>query len=401
MNIGIIGGSIAGLACGALLKHIGAKVTLFERSAHKLEDRGAGVMLPIQLVANLQNLGILDDAFQYSPIEENHIYVTGEDHCEQLLASRPVQSYGVNWGELYTQLLNNIDDKELHLGHQITQLNNHPTHPSIILDDGTEHSFDLIIGADGYNSYTRKHILPEYSEAEFAHYVAWRGLHKVQDDAYDYFTKPSNRVTYHLYNRGHLLTYCIPQRHTKQLTVNWVFYEAIPKNKSPFYLQDKHDETRMSIPYHLMTEDQLTHINQLANTVLPTEAAQLIKNTKEPFMQAIVDLEIDQYVIDRIALIGDASIILRPHTGAGSTKAITDASALAHALKNSGDINQALHSWNEKQIISGKNLFGLGKALGDLLVTQTPNWQELDEEGFFKLWKETTSPFQWYLSSPK
>ena len=54
--------------------------------------------------------------------------------------------------------------------------------------------------------------------------------------------------------------------------------------------------------------------------------------------------------IGRIALVGDAAFIPRPHTAASTAKAAANALALADALKQDDDIAAALRMWEPDQI---------------------------------------------------
>ena len=52
----------------------------------------------------------------------------------------------------------------------------------------------------------------------------------------------------------------------------------------------------------------------------------------EPVLQPIYDLETPRMAFGRVAIIGDAAFVARPHVGAGVSKACDDALALIDAL---------------------------------------------------------------------
>ena len=52
----------------------------------------------------------------------------------------------------------------------------------------------------------------------------------------------------------------------------------------------------------------------------------------EPVLQPIYDLETPRMAFGRVAIIGDAAFVARPHVAAGVSKAVDDAAALADAL---------------------------------------------------------------------
>ena len=61
----------------------------------------------------------------------------------------------------------------------------------------------------------------------------------------------------------------------------------------------------------------------------------------EPVLQPIYDLETPRMAFGRVAILGDAAFVARPHVGAGVSKACDDALALADAVA-AGDIEPAL-----------------------------------------------------------
>src|SRR6202035_5610458 len=77
------------------------------------------------------------------------------------------------------------------------------------------------------------------------------------------------------------------------------------------------------------------------------------------------DLSVRRMAVGRIALVGDAAFIPRPHTAASTAKAAGNALALVDALKRETDIPAALRAWEPDQIQYGLQLRRQGKLLGD------------------------------------
>ena len=103
-----------------------------------------------------------------------------------------------------------------------------------------------------------------------------------------------------------------------------------------------------------------------ANQVLAPPFQKLVAATKEPFVQAILDLTVPQMAFNRIALVGDAAFIPRPHTASGVSKAAANAMALADALVNQNhDVSKALNEWEPEQLRLGMYLRKAGQALGE------------------------------------
>ncbi len=96
----------------------------------------------------------------------------------------------------------------------------------------------------------------------------------------------------------------------------------------------------------------------------------------QPFIQAIYDLESPRLVFGRVALIGDAAFVARPHPGMGATKAALDAVTLAGALSAS-DPAAALAAWEDRRRHYGRALVERARWLGAYLerpVTAAQAW---------------------------
>src|SRR5262249_46232458 len=63
---------------------------------------------------------------------------------------------------------------------------------------------------------------------------------------------------------------------------------------------------------------------------------EVVRMIDEPILQPIYDLESPRMAFGRVAIIGDAAFVARPHVAAGVAKAADDAAALAAALEAGG-----------------------------------------------------------------
>src|SRR3546814_8716334 len=76
---------------------------------------------------------------------------------------------------------------------------------------------------------------------------------------------------------------------------------------------------------------------QAASGVLAPQFAEMVHKAAQPFFQPIYDLESPRLAFGRVALLGDAAFVARPHCGMGVTKAAADAMALTRALTQAPD----------------------------------------------------------------
>ena len=91
----------------------------------------------------------------------------------------------------------------------------------------------------------------------------------------------------------------------------------------------------------------------------------------EPFVQPIFDLESPALAFSRVALVGDAAFVARPHVGAGATKAAIDAAVLADCLRDTGDdLNRGLARFEQMQLPFGRDMVALSRQQGAYLSAQ-------------------------------
>ena len=69
----------------------------------------------------------------------------------------------------------------------------------------------------------------------------------------------------------------------------------------------------------------------------------------------------------RVCILGDAAFVARPHTAASTSKAATNAMALANSITSSSNVNvvEALKRWEPSQLELGNYLKYLGVSLGN------------------------------------
>jgi 2-polyprenyl-6-methoxyphenol hydroxylase-like FAD-dependent oxidoreductase len=131
----------------------------------------------------------------------------------------------------------------------------------------------------------------------------------------------------------------------------------VAQNRLAELLSDARGRQRASsIPPGLLSAASETDLREAAARHLPAAYRALVAATREPFLQTIQDLSVRRMAVGRIALVGDAAFIPRPHTAASTAKAAGNALALVDALKRETDIPAALRAWEPDQIQFGLHL---------------------------------------------
>src|SRR5690242_16561081 len=86
----------------------------------------------------------------------------------------------------------------------------------------------------------------------------------------------------------------------------------------------------------LIRSEVIAAIKADAEALLAPQLAEIFRRS-DPFFQPIFDLESPALAFGRVALTGDAAFVVRPHVGAGATKAAIDATILAECLSRAAD----------------------------------------------------------------
>ena len=401
LRVGVVGGSVAGSVTAAELVRLGADVTVFERSRH-LEDRGAGISIALSLLETLKQRGLVDADIAYLPVFKRRFVIRCEEESQHLGRTIWEQSFAAgstNWDVLYGQLRRRVPDAIFRQGCHVVSISEQADgEVSLELADGNALRFELVVCADGYDSLGRRTLFPAH-EPRYVGYIIWRGLipeSKVDDVA----SFESGRV-FAVYEGGHAVFYLVPgrdgQRETGSRRLNWGIYDKVTREDLRGILTDANGTMRRgSLPPGAASDAQVHYVHTLAHTHLPGFAAQVVCATDRPFVQAIYEARVPAYHRGRVCLIGDASTVARPHTGAGSVKAITDALALSNALGSMASLDSALQAWDNERCAAGNELVSLGQALGEALVTRVPDWRAMNPETMERWYAEVIAGKRWY-----
>ena len=102
----------------------------------------------------------------------------------------------------------------------------------------------------------------------------------------------------------------------------------------------------ITLPTGKMRKDILKGQREYARKVLPPQFADIVCDTKQPFIQAIIDVISPQnsFFDSKLLLIGDALAGFRPHTAASTSQAAFDAQKPYEMM--GGEIS--LKQWEEE-----------------------------------------------------
>jgi salicylate hydroxylase len=320
LKIAIIGAGIGGLTLALALREHGIDAQLYEQT-DELREVGAAVALSANATRFYERMG-LRAAFDAVCAEIPALIYRDGRSGEVIGQHRGEPSYrqqfgGSYWGvhraDLQAVLSNAVGLERINLSHRLTDLVQHPDRVSLSFANGRHIDADLVIGADGARSITRRWMLG-YDDALYSGCSGFRGV--VPAGRMDRLPDPE-ALQYWIGPQGHLLHYPIGD-----------------EGDQNFLLVERH-------PSPWPSRDWVTPASE-------GEQLRLFKDWHPAVVQMITAVPISQrwglfhrpplgrWSKGRVTLVGDAAHALVPHHGQGANQSIEDAVVLAAQLAKAG-----------------------------------------------------------------
>ncbi|CAI7633084.1 unnamed protein product [Penicillium manginii] len=216
LSIVVVGAGLGGLATAIALASSGHSVTVYEQAA-KLGEVGAGIQIPSNSTRLLSRLG-LDPYLEKYVTEPEVISFRRWESGDVIGLTRLMPDfrnvfdapyYVIHRADFHTALHRRALDLgvTIKLASRVTEYN--PQGPSILLENGTAVSADLIVAADGVKSVARKMVEEPGQKAleqtGFAAYRATVDVAKMKSDPEISWLleRPSLNIWYQAPSSGH------------------------------------------------------------------------------------------------------------------------------------------------------------------------------------------------------
>jgi 2-polyprenyl-6-methoxyphenol hydroxylase-like FAD-dependent oxidoreductase len=364
----VIGGSLGGLFAAHLLRAKGWSVTVFERASTDLTGRGAGIGTRHELFSVMSRIGLQPDpsigvgVHSHFGLNKNGSIIC-EVSCRSILSS---------WARVYKPLRDALPANLYHAGVELERIEQDSSSATAFFVDGTRANGELIVAADGLHSTVRKQYLPKATPC-YAGYVSWRGVVEEQAVPPELRSVIFNNMLFFLPPTGLLL--CTPMASKDGDNVHccqFIWFRPVAESAlADLCTGTDGIQYAVAIPPPLIRVEHLNELRADAQRDLPQPIARLVDRAAQIRLAPIFDLVSPRLAFGRVALLGDAASVARPHVATGVTKAALDAQCLVDTLSATNGIQAALIRYEHDRRIFAQWLVERGRHIG-LRLFPTP-----------------------------
>ncbi len=339
----IVGGGIGGLSSGIALAKIGCSVEIAEIHA-AFNVYGVGIIQPANALRALDALGLADEAMRRgSPYGMVKMCSSG-GHMFTEVGVPPIGRLPSHNG-ISRKILHDIMYEEavkqgvfFRMGVTVAAIDNGVDGVAVQFTDGSNGSYDILIGADGVNSKVRSMVLGNY-KAKYTGESVWRYA----------FKRPAELET----------GYMFMGRKTK--------VGLIPMTADTMYM------------FVVSAEGESPAIAE--NELVPKMKA-LLQEYRAPMVQHVIEEISDPKKViyrplevlfvpapwykNRVLLIGDAVHATIPQLGQGAGLALEDSIVLAELLQSDDDLETGFQKFMDRRLERCKMIVDVSVQIGEL-----------------------------------
>lgn len=355
-HVSIVGGGIAGLTLACHFQQSGTPYTVFEQTPH-FKTVGAGIILANNAMQVFQKLHLAEELsskgsrISYLNLVDEQLNVLTSSDLSIFESQHGVNNIAIHRADLQASLLNRLNPDQVHVNKRVESI----TDNVLKFSDGSTHTFDVLIGADGIHSQVRTALFGNIPIQQ-AGQVCWRGV--VDYQLPDSFAYQFNEAW------GAGVRFGFGQINERQ-----VYWFALSKFKTTLAEWDGKDWKQEFDAFHPVVVDLLRLTPDA--TIHRGDISQLSW--------------LDTWHKENVCLIGDACHAMTPNMGQGAGQGIEDAYSLAHCLDNY-DISEAFQRYQNLRIGKVKTIVttswrigkiaqldsSIGRKLRNMVLRMTP-----------------------------
>ena len=338
----IVGGGIGGLTAAIALRRQGFDVEIIEKDP-SWKVYGVGIIQQSNVVRAMDALGLLDHylsaAFGFDFVE---VYLPNGTRVARIPSPKLIEGRPANLGIARPALHKVLGDRAIvagarvRLGVTALQIRDAGTSVEVQFSDGTQGTYDLVIGADGVHSETRRMVAPAAPAPEFTGQSVWR------------------------YNLPRPAELDCLRAYEGPMGVG-----LVPLSESLMYMFVTTPE-----PGNVRYERNGLAASMRAKlSAAPPEIAALVPQITDDAAvvykpEECIFLEGDWHR-GRIVLVGDAVHATTPHLGQGAGMAIEDGIVLAEELARHDTPEQAFRAYRERRFTRCEFTVRLSRSICD------------------------------------
>ena len=325
----IVGGGIGGLSSAIALTARGIDVEIVEQNP-KWDVYGVGIIQPGNAMRALHQLGLLDEALQAGfAMDGDRFFLAdgtqlADNDFPRLVGPEFPGLNGITRPRLHEILTSAVkrSGAKVTLGHRVQTLAQDDAGVDVELTDGSSGRYDLVIGADGVFSQTRKLVFPDAPEPRYTGQAVWR---------YNLPRPPEvDKLT--MYAGPEAKAGLVPLAPDLMYLLYIDTPGAAGAQLDPNTLADT-------------LRDRLEHFGgQIA------EVRDQITDSSKVVYRPVETVWVDpDWQRGRVALIGDAAHATSPHVGQGAAMALEDSVVLADELARADTLGDAFAGFGRRR----------------------------------------------------
>lgn len=348
----IIGGGIGGLTAAIALRQKGMSVDIIERS-HDWSVYGVGIIQQMNVVRAMNQLGLLDDYLSHAYGFDSTTLFVGPGGKQDAKFDTPrlagpeyPSNAGIRRPALQKVLAEGAkrEGASIRLGTTVTDMNDDGAGVDVTFSDGTTGRYDIVVGADGIFSNTRRTIMPEAPAPSYTGQWVWR---------YN-FPRPADLNGIHIF-AGPLNAGFVPMSDD----LMYMFLVSEEPSTDPLPVEGaaaalRSRAQRMPPPQIAAISDKITDDSGVVARPMET-----------------ILLEGDWHK-GRVVLLGDAVHASTPHLAQGAGMAIEDALVLAEELSNADTPEDAFKAYRERRMPRVSHVAKSSIRIGDMQMGKVP-----------------------------
>lgn len=363
----IIGGGIAGNALALFLQKAGIDCAVYE--AHKrLDGFGGGLGLAPNGMNVLAALGLAEKTQQRGTMALENVFYNQRGVILARLKNGNTQKFGQPAMSMMRTVLNDVlreavEQQGIPIEYEkrLNTITCDATKVMAHFEDGTSAEGNLLIGADGIHSKTRRIILPDSPDPAYVGIVGVGGF--VPAVAVPDITLREKQSFSFTYGARGFFGY------GGAGDGNMYWWSNLPRER---------EMSREEMSQFTVDELKAEMLAIYGDYHDPIPA--MIRSTQQPLKHNIFDIQsLPEWHQQRILIIGDAAHAVNPNSGQGASMALEDAMYLAKLLRECSDYERVFAQFEQHRKPRVERIVAEGRRRGDDKKIVSPFQQKIRE----------------------